>query len=177
MRAVRLASEHVELRAFRASELDAVVAAHRSPDDDLGIARTASRAKLRRRIERSGRWDRGFIEFAIVSGGRLVGDLQARGYPRMMAPPGVVEIGISLYDRADRSHGVGTEALRLFTDWLLGPGGIDRVQASTSVKNKAMQRVLEKLGYRREGVLRGFMPENGTRTDYVMYAKVKRPKR
>jgi RimJ/RimL family protein N-acetyltransferase len=49
-----------------------------------------------------------------------------------------------------------------------------RVQASTAVTNKAARRVLEKLGFKREGVLRSFMPGPRGREDYVMYAKTKR---
>ena len=45
------------------------------------------------------------------------------------------------------------------------------MQASTSVDNVAMRRVLERLGWELEGVLRSYSPgEGGSREDYAMYA-------
>lgn len=174
VRAVRLKGRRVVLRAFRASELDALV---RSRVTDQGAAtgvRLPSRARMRRRIAASGRWDRGWISLAVEVDGRLAGDVQARGYPREAMPPGVVDIGMTLWDSSDRGRGLGTEALRLFTTWLLGRGGAARVQGSTALGNKAMRRAFEKAGYRREGVLHGFMPGDGGRLDYVLYAKTRR---
>ena len=47
----------------------------------------------------------------------------------------------------------------------------ERVQASTWTENAAMRRVLEKLGFRVEGVMRAFMPApEGGRHDYALYA-------
>ncbi len=174
MRAVRLVSKHVVLRGFRASELDALIRSRVSDDGAATGVRPRSRAAMKRRVETSGRWDRGWIQLAITSEGRLVGDIQARGYPREAMPPGVVDLGMTLWDAADRGRGLGTDALALFTKWLLGPGGVARVQGSTAVGNKAMRRAFEKTGYRREGILRGFMPGPRGRVNYVLYAKTKR---
>jgi len=44
------------------------------------------------------------------------------------------------------------------------------VQATTDVRNAPMRRVLEKLGFEEEGVLRAFMPDGDDRADYVLYA-------
>jgi RimJ/RimL family protein N-acetyltransferase len=163
----------VVLRAFRPSELDALVDQFRSDDGAAAGIAGPSRAKLRRRIAGSGRWDRGWINFGIEAGGRLIGDIQARGYPREAMPPGVIDIGLTLFASADRGKGYGTTALKLLTRWLLGPGGVSRVQGSTAVTNKAMQRSFEKAGYKREGVLRSFMPGPRGRVDYLLYAKTK----
>ena len=48
------------------------------------------------------------------------------------------------------------------------------MQASTAAHNTAMRRVLEKLGFVYEGTLRGFMPADEGREDYVMYAVTRR---
>ena len=44
---------------------------------------------------------------------------------------------------------------------------VERVQGSTDVENAAMRRVLELLGFREDGVMRGFMPslDGGRRAD------------
>lgn len=52
-----------------------------------------------------------------------------------------------------RGRGVMTEALSSVTDWVLGQGFI-RAEVRAAVGNTASQRVAEKAGFRREGVLR-----------------------
>ncbi|HZJ51411.1 MAG TPA: GNAT family protein, partial [Actinomycetota bacterium] len=85
-------------------------------------------------------------------------------------PPGVAEIGIGLYHASVRGRGVGTEAVALLTRHLLEQEGAERVQASTAVSNHAMRRCLEKAGFVYEGMMRDFMPGDGGRVDYRLYA-------
>jgi RimJ/RimL family protein N-acetyltransferase len=47
------------------------------------------------------------------------------------------------------------------------------VQLTTDVENAAMRRVAERLGFRLEGTLRGFMPSPDGPRDYLMYAMTK----
>ena len=125
--------------------------------------------RSRRRVERSGRLVDGWLDLGIEVEGRLVGDIGARR-PASALPPGVFEIGISLFGATDRGRGYGAEAVRLLTEYLFAEAGSGRVQASTDVGNAAMRRVLEKLGYSYEGTLRAFMPgTDGARDDYAMY--------
>ena len=73
-----------------------------------------------------------------------------------------------------RGRGYGTEAVRLLTAHLFSAGGAERVQGSTDVANVAMRRVFEQLGFVEEGVMRGFMPSDGGRADYVLYGVTKK---
>jgi RimJ/RimL family protein N-acetyltransferase len=155
-----LRGERATLRPFRPDELDFMLRHWRT-----GV----SRERLAERIERSGRFADGILELAIEADGRLVGDIQARAPERAM-PKGVAEIGITLYRTDDRGRGIGREAVALFTQHLFDAQLIERVQGSTDVENHAMRRVFELLGFREEGVMRGFMPERGRRADYVLYA-------
>ena len=149
-----LRGERVVLRTFREDELPVV---------------TDSITEIRARTRRAGVFVDGFLELAIEVEGRLVGDIQARR-PKRGLPAGVYELGIDLYDDADRGRGLGSEALRLLTDHLFAKQDTGRVQASTSLENHAMRRALEKLGFREEGVMRGFMANDaGGRDDYVLY--------
>jgi [ribosomal protein S5]-alanine N-acetyltransferase len=111
--------------------------------------------------------------FAVETDGRLVGDIQARCSDQAM-PPGVWEVGIDLWDEADRGLGLGSEAVTLLIRHLFEQESAHRVQATTDVDNAAMRRSLEKCGLAFEGVLRGFMPtaDGGVR-DYAMYAMTK----
>ena len=113
------------------------------------------------------------VEYAIEMGGRLVGDIQARQDPYLA---GLFEIGIVLFDDADKGRGVGREALNLMTAQLFGHEGAHRVQLNTDVGNTAMRRAAEAAGFTFEGVLRGFWPSKGLEppADYAMYARTKR---
>ncbi|HKB29003.1 MAG TPA: GNAT family protein, partial [Candidatus Limnocylindrales bacterium] len=55
----------------------------------------------------------------------------------------------------ERGKGYGTEAQRLLADYLFAHTNVNRVEAQTDVENVAEQRSLEKVGFLREGVLRG----------------------
>jgi ribosomal-protein-alanine N-acetyltransferase len=124
--------------------------------------------RFRKRIERSGELADGKLWFGIEVDGALVGDIEAR-QPIDALPPGVFEIGIALFPDNQR-RGLGTEAVATLTGYLFEVGAAERVQAGTATWNEPMQKVLERLGYRREGVMRAFMPASGGRDDYVLYA-------
>ena len=74
-----------------------------------------------------------------------------------------VELGYALGPGA-RGRGVATEALRLLTRWAFDEGMV-RVVAGISVDNPASSRVVEKVGYSFEGVLRSVHHVDGKRTD------------
>ena len=150
------------LRPIRPDEVERVVDT-RAQDAARPLDLDAQRAWL----AHSGEWFEGRLDLAIETGGRFVGTIQARA-PLRFSPPGVCELGIELFD-VERGKGVGTESVRLLTEWLL-ENGYPRVQATTDVRNAAMRGVLEKLGFELEGVLRAFMPDGDGRADYAMYA-------
>ncbi len=164
---VKLAGVSVLLRPPELHDVDALVAG--SGDGSFGTSGDEGRAKLLGRIERRPTLeDGGFLSFVIEVGGEPVGDIQARA-PKNGFPPGVCELGITLFPAA-RGQGYGLEAVRLLTEHLLDSGW-PRVQASTAVGNAAMRRVLERCGYAEEGILRAFAPaDDGGREDYVLYA-------
>ena len=127
------------------------------------------RDSLLDRLARSGDWNENRLDLAIEASGQLVGEMDARR-GRGTYPPGVVEIGIGLYHESMRGRGVGTEAVALLTRHLLEQAGAERVQASTAVSNHAMRRCLEKAGFVYEGTMKDFMPGDGGRIDYRLYA-------
>jgi RimJ/RimL family protein N-acetyltransferase len=125
--------------------------------------------RLRTRIEHSGELVDGWLDLGIEAEGRLVGDISARN-PKNAFPPGVFEIGLTVFDPGDRGKGYGREATELMTTHLFEVADAGRVQASTAVDNAGMRRVLEALGFDYEGTLRAFMPGPGGREDYALYA-------
>lgn len=164
-----LRSGPVRLRPLTPDDLDTLVAARHIGSGAVAVDDDRARRRLSRRIESSGRFQDGRLDFGIESDGRLVGSIEAR-QPREGMPPGTFEIGISFFEEADRGRGLGTIALGVFTDYLFSDPATHRVQASTWVENVPMRRVLEKLGYRLEGVMRSFMPAGDERHDYALYA-------
>jgi ribosomal-protein-alanine N-acetyltransferase len=163
--------QHIELRPFWVEEAPTVHRALGLLDRVAGPSRRGSLERMERRFRRSGRFWRGLLDLAIETRrGRLVGLVQARKRPAQSLPDGVAEIGIVLFDPADRGKGYGGEAVGLFAAWLLDEGGFERVQAGTGVNNGPMRAVLERLDFRKEGIMRGYAPGQHHREDVALYA-------
>ena len=80
-----------------------------------------------------------------------------------------IEIGYNIIP-SERSKGFGTEAAQLMVDYLFLSKNIVRIQATTNVKNKASQRVLEKIGFTIEGTCRKSSFVRGVWTDCYLYS-------
>ena len=85
--------------------------------------------------------------------------------------PRIGELGYLLAP-AFRGRGVMHAALTLLIDWALGePFRVERIQAMTHPSNDASARVLERLGFAREGLLRAYRPaRSGPREDRVVWS-------
>jgi len=66
---------------------------------------------------------------------------------------GSITVGYAIKP-SEHGKGYGTEALQLMVDYLFLAKEVHRVQANTDPENKASQRILEKVGFKREGVSR-----------------------
>jgi RimJ/RimL family protein N-acetyltransferase len=70
-----------------------------------------------------------------------------------------------------RGRGLTTEALRALSRWAIEELGLGRVELVTEPDNIASQRVAEKAGFTREGVLRSILVNrDGSRRDGVMFS-------
>jgi [ribosomal protein S5]-alanine N-acetyltransferase len=83
-----------------------------------------------------------------------------------------LEIGALLFPE-HRGRGLGTAAQGLLAEYLFATTLANRLQAITDVENLAEQRVLERIGFRREGVLRGLAFIGGRWHDGVLYARLR----
>lgn len=89
-------------------------------------------------------------------------------------PPGVAEPGVWLLEPR-RRRGLAERSTRLLCRWALTTDtGIARVQATVEPWNAASQRVLEKLGFQREGLLRAYTSYPGERRDVLLYSLLAR---
>jgi RimJ/RimL family protein N-acetyltransferase len=118
--------------------------------------------------------DRGWEErtravFAIVEagGGAPLGVVDLHLAPR--GDRGAASAGYWLLPQA-RGRGVATKALRLVAGWAFAQLGVERLFLTTAPDNVASQRVAERAGFTREGLLRAYLATPRGRRDSVMYS-------
>jgi RimJ/RimL family protein N-acetyltransferase len=118
-------------------------------------------------VERN--WANGsFAGFAIEVDGRAIGSISAGFHED---DPRRAECGYWLA-APERGRGLTTRALRLLARWAFESCGLERLQLRADVNNVASQRVAEKAGFVREGVLRAYHynPRVRRRVDYAMFS-------
>jgi RimJ/RimL family protein N-acetyltransferase len=73
--------------------------------------------------------------------------------------------------REARGRGVATTALQTLCRWAVDELGLKRLELVTDPENVASQRVAEKAGFRREGVMRSALEyQDGRRRDSVLFS-------
>ncbi|MCA1838359.1 MAG: GNAT family N-acetyltransferase, partial [Actinobacteria bacterium] len=96
------------------------------------------------------------LALAIVTkAGEVVGSLTM-----WIVTPGVVEFGYWV-SAEERGRGYMPRALLLLARWTVDTMDIRRLQLGTIPGNSASERVAEKTGFSREGVLRSFADQRG----------------
>jgi RimJ/RimL family protein N-acetyltransferase len=79
------------------------------------------------------------------------------------------EIGYWMAPEA-RRRGVGSRATRMLAEWAVAELGLERVELLANPENEPSQRLAERAGFTREGVLRRYRRRHGVREDLVMYS-------
>lgn len=171
-----LLTARLRLRPFDDSDADALFALHRNAD----VLRfwDAPPWSERQRAERfiaacremgeAGTGTRLAID--RVSDGEFIGWCSVTGWNRDFRS---ASMGYCLDDAA-WGHGYATEAARALLQWVFDTWGVNRVQAATDTRNAASARVLEKLGFVREGTLREDCVVNGEVSDSWVYGLIRR---
>ena len=78
------------------------------------------------------------------------------------------------FDEPAWGHGYATEAARALLQWAFDTLDLNRVQAETDTRNLASARVLEKLGFVREGTLREDCVVSGEVSDSWVFGLLRR---
>jgi RimJ/RimL family protein N-acetyltransferase/predicted O-methyltransferase YrrM len=161
-----LADDAVVLRAFDERDLPTLERAANDQDvvSAFGSASAGDALAFHRR-----RWEDGSAAaFAICpGGGGSVGGVLLE--PRRA---GVAAVGYWLLPEA-RGQGYATRAVRLLTEWGIRALGFARVELWATVENDASQRVAERAGFQREGVLRAYAEgRDGGRLDAIFFSLV-----
>jgi ribosomal-protein-alanine N-acetyltransferase len=176
----RLATERLVLRAPRTEDVAALRLVLRknsahlqpwsvtpAPGEDPASLTSVSRSVLRYRKE----WKQGQAYVLLIT---------PRGNEREIlgrVALGGIQRGAFLnahlgywIDAAHEGKGLMTEAVREATAFAFAGIGLHRVQAAVMPRNQASHRVLEKVGYRREGMAERYLYIAGAWEDHVLYA-------
>jgi RimJ/RimL family protein N-acetyltransferase len=74
---------------------------------------------------------------------------------------------------AARGRGVATRMLGLIGEWGFGTLGLERIELRIDVENIASERVAERAGFTREGVLRSVAFKEGLRADVAVWSRLR----
>jgi ribosomal-protein-alanine N-acetyltransferase len=107
------------------------------------------------------------LPFAIRVDGRLAGQITVDNIVR-----GALRSGFLGYWIAPEvaGRGMASLAVALVCDHAFGPAGLHRLQADIRPENLRSQRLVERLGFRREGLLRRYLDIAGDWRDHLSYA-------
>jgi len=162
--------EKVVLRPWRLADVPAVTAACQDAEIARWLAfvpQPYTEEDARFYIQDCLDADEDRTPFAITDAetGEVIGSIEMR-INRMLTG----HIGYWLAAQA-RGRGLTAEALLALSHWGFDELGLGRVELVTDPNNIASQRVAEKAGFRREGILRSIIVNrDGSRRDGVMFS-------
>jgi ribosomal-protein-alanine N-acetyltransferase len=107
------------------------------------------------------------LPFAVRVEGRLAGQVTIDNVVRGALRSGHLGYWV---DQAVSGRGLATLAVALVCDHAFGPAGLHRLQADIRPENLRSQRLVERLGFRHEGVLRRYLDIDGDWRDHLSYA-------
>ena len=124
------------------------------------------RAFVQRQLGRQTKGEGLALAIADAASNEAVGQIVLLFRPQTT---GVAGLGFWIIQRA-RRRGIATGAAKLLTFWALREGSLDRVEALVEPDNAVSVRVLEAVGFQREGLLRSYLSLDGRRADAFLYS-------
>lgn len=174
---MRIEGETVVLRPLSVSDTDDFLAlrvrnrAFFEPYEPLTVDADFTRAAARRAIETAVDEDRAGVSYSFGiydrTDGALVGRIRLSNVFRGVWKNANVGYYV---DEQRGGRGIATEALRLTCRFAFTEGDLHRVQAGVMTDNERSIRVLEKAGFRREGLALRYLMINGAWRDHYLYA-------
>jgi RimJ/RimL family protein N-acetyltransferase len=170
-----LSDDVVSLRPWTEHDVPEIAAACREEEiarwlDQVPQPYTETDAREYVAVTRRGWRDGTLSAFAITDAetGEVVGSI---GLHWLDPGQAVGEVGYWV-KREARGRGMASRALRLASSWAIEECGLQRLQLRADEQNVASQRVAEKAGFTREGVLRSsrYNARQRRRVDFVMYS-------
>ena len=143
--------------------------APRPGEDPTSITEVSNTVLRQRREWKSGR------SFALMLSlktdpTRLIGKIALNGVMR-----GAMHGAYLGYwmDVDHQNRGLCTEGIRAVVDFAFGPAALHRLQAAIMPHNPKSIRVIEKLGFRREGYAERYLQIAGKWEDHILYAQTR----
>ena len=138
---------------------------HRSPAETRSIVRDLRR---RCRLGYPSSW-----AVTLRDTGRVIGTI---GFVWYSAENASAELGYS-FARDCWNRGYATQALKAVTGAAFRYLPVNRLEAQHDVRNPASGRVMQKCGFRREGILRNRIRNKGEYIDVALYALLRQDQR
>jgi ribosomal-protein-alanine N-acetyltransferase len=123
----------------------------------------AAMLRAQRREARAGR----SLPLVVTYDGRLAGQVTVASIVRGAYDGGSVGYWV---DGALAGRGILPTALAMLVDHCFGPVGLHRLEANIRPENAASRRVVEKLGFRDEGLQARYLYIDGAWRDHLSYA-------
>jgi [ribosomal protein S5]-alanine N-acetyltransferase len=124
---------------------------------------------MTRRLRREARAGRG-LPFAVDYDGTFAGQLNASNVVRGSLHS--TSLGYWI-DQRFAGRGIMPTAVALISDHCFWTVGLHRIEVNIRPENTASRRVVEKLGFREEGLRRGFLHIAGDWRDHLSYALIR----
>jgi ribosomal-protein-alanine N-acetyltransferase len=140
----------------------------RWPADDL--TRTGFRRRLLR-YRRDAAENTAYTYFLFAKGsGELLGGLSLSNI--RMGAARTCSLGYWMGERyAGRGH--MRKAVELMLPEMFGAMGLERIEAGCIPGNMRSIRLLEAIGFRQEGIMRGYLEIDGRRQDHILFAMLR----
>jgi RimJ/RimL family protein N-acetyltransferase len=168
-----LAGDAVLLRPWREADVPGIVLAFSDPVMQRFSWRTAPYTETDARDyfteQEEGRLRGDELNFALVEPDDQDLVLGAVSLYEVRLDQGCAAIGYWLAPGA-RGRGAVTDAVRLLARWAFAELELARLELTCGPDNEASQRVAERCGFSREGLLRSHVPFKGARRDSVIYS-------
>jgi RimJ/RimL family protein N-acetyltransferase len=166
-----ITAERLVLRRFRAADAETLAAYRSDPEVARYQSWTApvAVAAAREMVARMAAGDParpGWFQYAVerAADHAMIGDIGVERHENGMQ----AEIGFTLA-RAYQGKGYAAEAVRALLDHLFAVDGLHKVSAECDARNAASARLLERVGFVREGLRRQHTWIKGEWTDDLLY--------
>lgn len=170
-------AETIKIRRYQESDAPELYAAVRESLDELsrfmpwaGPQYAPSDAAAWIATTRNGHADGSMYDFAIVNGDG--GYLGGCGLNQISRFNGVANLGYWVRASA-MGRGVAVRAVKALAEWAFRNTDLNRLEILAAVENVRSQRVAEKAGAEREGVLKKRLMLHGRAVDAVLYSIVR----
>lgn len=124
---------------------------------------------MTRRLRAEARGGRG-LPFVVLYDGTFAGQLNVAGIVRGSVDSAHIGYWV---DQRVAGRGVTPTAVALAVDHCFGPVGLHRVEVNIRPENTASRRVVEKLGFREEGLRERYLHIAGDWRDHLSFALVR----